>query len=54
MGTWGKVSQWCDRLLGIFGFCCRFCFGKGNVRKEVMLLGWLWEITRWEGAGRLF
>jgi hypothetical protein len=54
MGTWDRGSQWCNRLLGILGFCGRFCFGKGSVSKEVMPQGWLIEITRRKGAGRLF
>src|SRR5215208_208756 len=40
MGTWGNVSQWCNRLLGIFGSCGRFCLGKGSVRKKVRPRGW--------------
>ena len=35
MGTWGKVSQWCNRLLRIIVILRgRFCFGKRSARRE--------------------
>ena len=46
MGTWGKVSQWCNRLLGIFRFRGRFCFGKGSAKQGVMRRAWLRSRSR--------
>jgi hypothetical protein len=38
MGTWGKVSQWCNRLPGILWFRGRFSYwGKG---KQSLTRGW--------------
>jgi len=56
MGAWGKGSQWCNRLLGIFVdperpvlFWERECEAGGD---EASLAEE--QITRWEGAGGLF
>src|ERR671910_1500109 len=35
MGTWGKVSQWCNRLLGIFRFRGWFRSGKRRARSAL-------------------
>jgi hypothetical protein len=41
MGTWGKGSQWCNRLRGIFGSCGRFCFGERECEAGMMTRAWL-------------
>jgi hypothetical protein len=55
MGTWDKVSQWCNRLLGIFKILWPVLFWESELEEggDAARLAEK-EITSREGAGRLF